>query len=80
MYNGFQDALDIAGEVLTQGPIARYDGTAGCVCLVYLREAVKISNMGSTWDESTEGAVKVWIKGLDQSIELTGVFFGRICR
>ena len=79
MYNGFQDALDVAGEVLAQSPIARYDGTAGCVCLVYLREAVEISNTGSTLDESTEGALKVRIKGLDQSVELTGVFFGRIC-
>ena len=47
--------------------------------VVYLREAVEISNAGSTWDESTEGALKVRIKGLDQSDELTGMFFGRIC-
>ena len=46
LYNEFQDALNVAGEVLAQGPIARYDGTAGCVCLVYLREAVEISNVG----------------------------------
>ena len=80
MYSGFQDALDIAGEGLTQGPVARHVGTAGCVCLVYLQEAVEISNVGIMWDESTEGALKVRIKALDQSVELTGVLFGRISR
>ena len=47
--------------------------------LVYLREAVEISNAGSTWDESMEDGLKVWIKGLNQPVELVGVFFGQIC-